>query len=332
MLGITRRLVVRAYDGYGDEKDVIIQGHVLKLSPLPRKRYRQNFLVNLFGLIRMFMVVPEAGARVLVVWNGETRETTTDRDGYYKLEWRPLKPPSPGWQEARVSCISPLPSSVVLASASCNIFIPHEYQFSFVSDIDDTFLVSHSSRLLKRLYVLFTRNARSRKAFDGVANHYRLLANASLLSEEPNPFFYVSSSEWNLYDYIREFCRKEELPRGVFLLSSLKRLRDMLKTGQGKHGTKYIRIARVMKSYARHKYVLLGDNSQQDPYIYEKIVQDFPGFVYAVYIRNVRSGKAEAARKAISSMESLGVRALLFTHSREAIAHSKMIGLVKADA
>ena len=144
-----------------------------------------------------------------------------------------------GLHEAAVTYVSESPMSVQLARSTCQVFIPLKYQFSFVSDIDDTFLISHSSHLWKRLRVLLTRNARSRQAFDGVTRHYRLLAQASKHSDKPNPFFFVSSSEWNLYDYIREFCRKEGLPRGVLLLSEMKQLHELLKTGQGRHTAKY---------------------------------------------------------------------------------------------
>ncbi|ULT45467.1 hypothetical protein KRR40_20705 [Niabella defluvii] len=50
---------------------------------------------------------------------------------------------------------------------------------------------------------MLTRNAHSRKPFDGVVAHYRALQLAQTTSDRPNPFFYVSSSEWNLYDFIK---------------------------------------------------------------------------------------------------------------------------------
>jgi phosphatidate phosphatase APP1 len=105
-----------------------------------------------------------------------------------------------------------------------NISIPFASSHALISDIDDTFLISHSSRLRRRLYVLFTKNARTRKPFEGVVNHYKLLACGNVSGKNANPFFYVSSSEWNLYDFIAEFSRRNELPKGVFLLSQLKRI------------------------------------------------------------------------------------------------------------
>src|SRR5205814_145836 len=83
-------------------------------------------------------------------------------------------------------------------------------------------------------------------------------------SNKPNPFFYISSSEWNLYDFIVEFARKNEMPAGIYLLNQLKRFTQLLKTGQGKHSGKFTRIVRIMEAFPRLRFILLGDSSQQD--------------------------------------------------------------------
>jgi phosphatidate phosphatase APP1 len=147
---------------------------------------------------------------------------------------------------------------------------------------------------------------------------------------EPNPFFYVSSSEWNLYDYIKEFCRKNALPRGVFQLAQIKRFKDLLNTGQGRHASKYIRITRILKYFPNHKYVLLGDNSQKDPEIYATVAKDFPGLIHAVYIRNIRILNDEPTKQFLKDIESRGIPCCYFKNSSEAIEHSVKIGLIGA--
>ena len=37
---------------------LVIHGHVLALSPLPRKKYRKSILNNAVALLRLFMVKP----------------------------------------------------------------------------------------------------------------------------------------------------------------------------------------------------------------------------------------------------------------------------------
>src|SRR3546814_8470770 len=68
-------------------------------------------------------------------------------------------------------------------------------------------MVSHSATIGRRLRELFIRNPRTRKTFPGTAGYYKRLSAAFTSDDRPNPFFYVSSSEWNLYDYLLETFR-----------------------------------------------------------------------------------------------------------------------------
>ena len=329
---LTNDPVVKVYHGYGNATQMIAFGHVLSLSPLARKKYRKNFWTNTFALLRSFMVVKVAGAMVRVMWNGKTYEATTAADGFFRLEWPTATEMPPGFYKVQIEYFERENEIVtVIAAGIGSIIIPNRNQFAFISDIDDTFLVSHSSNLRKRLYVLLTKNAHSRKPFDGVVNHYRLLASSFTTKENPNPFFYVSSSEWNLYDFIKEFTRKNELPEGVFLLSQLKRLAEVWKTGSTKHATKFMRIARILEAYPEQKFVLLGDDSQQDPTIYAGIVTHFPGRIVTVYLRNVYQKNIVDVRELIKKIEGAGVSVCHFKHSKYAIKHSYEVGLIEGN-
>src|SRR5687767_1396473 len=83
-LGINRLPTVKVYPGYGDQDDILIYGHVLGMSPTPRKKYSDNLLINMYSLIRLFIVRPKANALVRLEWNGEIHETRTAEDGFFK--------------------------------------------------------------------------------------------------------------------------------------------------------------------------------------------------------------------------------------------------------
>ena len=324
-LGLTREVTIKVYHGYGHAQLLNLHGHVFKFSPLPRKKYRQSFVRNTWALLRLFMVRPYADVEVVLDWNGQLLTARTDCDGFFKFEWKDERPLTQGWQPVVVQARN---GDTILARGEGHIFIPYRTQYGFISDIDDTFLISHSSNLRKRLFVLFTENARSRKPFEGVVRHYQLLAHSFTTPEAPNPFFFVSSSEWNLYDYIVEFAAINEIPRGIYLLNQLKRFNQLLKTGQNNHKTKFTRIARIMEHYPDQKFILLGDSSQQDPYIYEAIVSHFPRQVHAVYIRNVSKKNEAPVEEVLKKIEEYGIHCCFFAHSSEAIAHSQKIGLI----
>jgi phosphatidate phosphatase APP1 len=72
----------------------------------------------------------------------------------------------------------------------------------------------------------------------------------------------------------------------------------------------------------------LGDDSQQDPILYEAICKIFPITVKAIYIRQTGKHKKEKTLKALKNIESLNVAVCYFKNSSEAIEHSKSIGVI----
>jgi len=325
-LHITRKPVVRVYNGYGDEDLLLVYGHVLRQSPLPKRKFKKNFWSNSMSLLRLFMTEPYRRIKVQMDWHGVRLETETDEDGFFKFEWQSPQVTAAGWHEIEIALATGKHAGV---AGKGKVLVPFSTQYAFISDIDDTFLISHSSNLRKRLYVLFTKNARTRRPFEGVVRHYQLLAHANTTPENPNPFFYVSSSEWNLYDYILEFKRSYGLPEGVYLLSQLKRWYELGKTGQTKHSGKFVRIVRVLKEFPHQKFILLGDDTQQDPEIYSKIVEGFKDRIVCVYLRHVGRRKKPETEHFAREIRSHGVEVCYFNKSEEAIAHSQKIGLIE---
>lgn len=325
-LGLHFGLQVKVYHGYGHTEQMVIYGHVLKLGPKPPRRYRKSVVHNAIALLRLFIVKPVAGALVEMEWEGKKYSGHTDTDGFFAFKWTDDPPLRTGWHDVQVTVHSA--EGVAKNKAVGAVYVPHQTQYGFISDIDDTFLVSHSAHMGRRLKVLFTQNARSRKPFEGVVRHYQMLALGNTTPDAPNPFFYVSSSEWNLYDYILEFTGVNGLPRGVFLLNVLKEFGQIFKTGQNNHHTKFTRIVRILEAYPSQRFVLLGDSSQQDPYIYESLVRHFPGRIQAVYIRDVFEQSRAKVQEVLIKIEQAGVPYCFFKHSEEAILHSRKIGLI----
>ncbi|GAB3770081.1 hypothetical protein GCM10028818_07290 [Spirosoma horti] len=296
---------------------------------MPRQKYRDIDFINLLAVLRLFLVRPYPHALVRLRVENQTVQVMSDADGCFQVDIPLPAPLLPGWHAVRAQLISQtLAPETILAEGEGNVLLPHSSPFMCISDIDDTFLVSHSATIAKRLLVLLTENAHSRMPFDGVVSHYQLLAGANNNPHAANPFFYVSSSEWNLYDYILEFSRKNGLPKGVYRLSQLKRLSQVLKTGKGKHHTKFDRIAQILDTYPDRQFVLLGDDSQQDPIIYESVVQQYTRQIRCVYIRQIHAKHKARTMELMARIEAKGVASCYFAHSADARQHSISIGLV----
>jgi len=314
---------IKVYHGYAGEDQIHIYGHVLRVSPYKQERFTKNFWHNATSLVRLFMVEPYANAQVFTDWQGQRITTHTADDGFFHLEWKPEKPLTEGWHDIAVH----LADAGINITGQGKVFVPGRANIALVSDIDDTFLMSFSSVLRKRLYVLFTKNARARKPFEGVVKHYQMLVSGD---KEKNlrPFFYVSSSEWNLYDYISEFSQNYKIPDGIYLLNQIKSLDQLLESGQNNHTGKFVRIVRLLTAYPDKQFVLFGDDSQEDPNIYYHLAQTFPDRIRCIYIRHVRSSRLEIIKDLALKMKNEGREFYYFKHSQEAIEHSKRIGLI----
>lgn len=322
---MAKKRVLKLYRGFGHTHDMVLFGHVLD-SPLKNKAYqRTGALANLFHLLNLFMVRPVGKVPVKTIWEGQTIETVSEDDGFFWFEWQASKETTAGTHGATVYLNKEHSNNV---GAEGQIIIPHRTQYAFISDIDDTVMVSHAATGFKRLRELLFKSPLQRVVFEDVARHYQLLAMSHTIPEEPNPFFYVSSSEWNLYDYLVSFFEFNQLPQGVFLLSQIKKWYQLFKTGKTKHEGKLLRIVRLFVLFPNQKFILFGDNSQSDPSIYETLTQKYGDRIAAVYIRNVVPDHQIATQEILKIIEGRNIPTLQFTHSGEAIAHSRKIGLI----
>ncbi|MGA9638016.1 App1 family protein [Flavobacterium sp.] len=317
--------ILKLYRGYANEQELIVMGHVFK--PTNRKDY--DFLSKKFknakATINMFRIKTHANADVFLLHNNTKIHTKTLDDGYFKF-CIPLVQKDHGWIEYEVSIV--YKDKTIISKESYNR--PKEGDLGIISDIDDTFLVSYTENPLKKIYHLLFKNVTKRKIFEDVVHHYQALSLAGRKNpNEYNTFFYVSSSEWNLYRFIVKFTEIHQLPKAVLLLKDIKTsIGSFFWTGRGKkHNHKFEKIKHVLEFYPNLKYVLLGDDTQEDAYLYEAICKIFPLSIKAVYIRQT-GGSKESVTKILNNISSLNVEVCYFKDSSEAIEHSKAIGLI----
>ncbi len=318
---------IRLYHGYGHSRNVVVYGHVFKREPrLFKEKRGGGMLSNLVQLLKLFRVRTIPNARLQVLFEGQEILSKAEYDGFFKIEIHPAVHLEAGWHKVFVNLLDD--RQQIVSTGEGKIFVPHVSQYAFISDIDDTIMRSFSATIFKRLYELLSRGPGRRRLFAETAQHYNMLAHAHAAPDTPNPFFYVSSSEWNLYDYLQQVFRRHQLPEGIYLLNQIKRWNELLKSGKTGHEGKLIRIARILKAFPKQKFVLLGDNSQRDPQIYKSIADKHPEQIYAVYIRNVRSSKEQESRALLQQLEAANIHTCIFENSSEAIVHGISIGLI----
>jgi len=317
--------ILQLYRGYANEQELIVMGHVFK------RTYDYDFekknLRNAKSVINQFRIKTIKNHDVYLKYGNQEIHSKTLDDGYFKFCIPIEKQFDFGWMEYEVNI--KYESEIITAKGS---FIkPHDGNLGIISDIDDTFLVSHTRNIFKKIYILLFKNVNDRKVFKDVVPHYQALSSAGRNNkDEQNAFFYISSSEWNLYQFIVKFTKLHQLPRAVILLKDIRRgIADFFISGRGDHNHKFEKIKHVLEFYPNLKYVLLGDDSQHDPVLYERICKIFPVTVKAVYIRQTGKNQKEATKAILKNLENLEVSVCYFKDSSEAIMHSKSIGIIK---
>ena len=324
---MNKSVSVKIYHGYGHKHNLVVYGHVFKKRAKTSQIYSNNIFVNIIHLLKLFILKPYPLVNIRLQFFDQTIYNKTEKDGFFKFEWEALHDVEAGWHFVKVEALDE--NNQVLATNEGKVYVPHITQYAFISDIDDTVMISHSATIGRRLRELFIKNPHTRKTFPDASSHYQQLALSHTEKNQPNPFFYVSSSEWNLYDYLVETFKFNKLPDGAFLLNTLKRWSDLIKTGKTGHEGKLLRVMRILDAFPNQKFIFFGDNSQQDPFIYASIVEKYPKNIEAVYIRNIRPEKENETRKLLQKIEAKNVCACLFKNSNEAIEHSKKIGLIQ---
>lgn len=317
--------ILKLYRGYANEQELIVMGHVFKPTQKNDYDFQDKNFKNASSIIGMYRMKTWSNADIYLKHNQKTIHTRTLKDGYFKF-CIPLGQDNYGWVEYEVSLNY---KNETICSREYYIR-PKVDHLGIISDIDDTFLVSYTLNPLRKLYHLLFRNVNRRKIFEDVTVHYQALSQSGRDNhQELNTFFYVSSSEWNLYRFIVKFTEIHQLPKAVLLLKDIKTsLTQFFWTGRGGHNHKFEKIKHILEFYPNLKYVLIGDDSQEDPLLYEAIAKIFPLTIQAIYIRQTAEHKKAKVLKTLQNLESLSVEVCYFKKSKEAIAHSKKIGLI----
>jgi len=328
-LGLTAPVKIIPYRGYGNEQQLVIMGRVVEDRPVGIPKQTDPWWQNVKAMYRRFVIDEIPGVCIRVTVQEECAETTTDRFGYFQVTM-----PAPGRMETSGSWV---PVELELLNNVCGdqggvraqghvLMGSARSRFGIISDVDDTIIHTNATDFWKMARITVLKNVLTRVPLPGVSRFYRALERNEA-GEAVNPFFYVSSSAWNLYDLMKDFLDLHDIPAGPILMRDL-RLDDnkFIKSG---HEHKLEKIESIMRMCCELPFVLIGDAGQDDPVIYREIVRRRPHQVLAIYIRAVgKERRNQRVRKMIGESRDADVPMLLVEEADEAIAHAESIGLI----
>lgn len=185
------------------------------------------------------------------------------------------------------------------------IFNCSDSPIAVISDIDDTILVSHTASLWKRVgTMLFTSPAKRRS----VSFTKTIL---DFVNEKKGRIFFVSKSESNLFGMITSFILKHKIPLGTLFLTPYLRYNQLLNPKKG-IDFKELSIRSILNDSHGQKFVLIGDDTQNDMVVYGKIAAQFPDRIVKVYIRKTRKNLLGNKKEQLNKLHNLAVPYLYF--------------------
>jgi phosphatidate phosphatase APP1 len=121
------------------------------------------------------------------------------------------------------------------------------------------------------------------------------------------------------------------VPLGPMILRDWGLTRDGLSPGANR-GHKLEAIRRILDTYPKLPFLLLGDSSEQDPEIYSEVVSLYPGRIPAVYIRNVSRDleRPQAIRRLAARVLEAGSTLVLANDTVSAARHAARRGYIAA--
>lgn len=302
---------IESYDGHGSGTRAVVRGRVFD-DPMPGEAVEGERVRDAFRrTVRGFLTTELPAVVLRVEVGGAVTTTITDDDGYFRAELEGARLVAP-WTEGRVTLAASY-RGISTADTPVRVRVSDERAtLGVISDVDDTVLVTGVQRTLTMLRQTLAGSALTRTTFDGAPELYRALARG-----DRNPFWYVSSSPWNLHGFIVGFLAHRLFPAGPVLL------RDLV-TG----GHKRDRIDEVLTLHPDLGFVLIGDSGEHDPEIYAETVRRHPGRILAVCIREVRLDPGDGRVEAVTDAWDRTVPFLLAPDSAAMASFLRGLGLI----
>jgi phosphatidate phosphatase APP1 len=283
--------LIQGYIGYDTPDYIVFRGRILTAERRNAPKPTQNRCMNFRQMLALFAT--DEVAEVRIAAGGV--EALSDEEGYFTL----LLPRPNGrelWWEVEAHLPDHPPVKAVLAA---QITAP-DAQFGIISDIDDTVLETGAYSLARNLWTSLTGNALTRHVFPDSVQLIRTL------HADRNPVFFVSSSPWNMFQFLQSIFARFDLPRAPMFLRDLGLSETQFITGtHGDH--KGASIDAILSANPTLPFVLVGDTGQHDAHVYLDAHRRHPGRIARVLLREPGPGPDDQSRIAIDTLRQEGV-------------------------
>jgi len=268
---------------FGNSNQLVAEGRILEKHEHSPSKESDGFVENFWRTLRLLINDEEEYAKVDLVIDGRYFSQLADEEGYFRFEVL-LK-------DERVDSIKKLllKSEGAEMDVGCSLFLPtSKKRIAIISDFDDTVIVSDVTDKPKLLVNLFTKNIIQREIVNGMNEFYK-----KTLAVDDNdstvPLFFVTGSPRQIQPMIEEFLDYHGFPSRIVFTKKLNGDDNDPLLDQFRY--KANKIETIIKMLPEIKFVLVGDDGEQDPEVYDYFQQRYPDQVDSVFIRQVVKDK-----------------------------------------
>lgn len=269
------------YRGIANENELLTHGHLFKKYGLIDPHPGHHWFNNLQQAFLRYTLKPMPNTEVEIKFRGNIYQTTSNARGFFRCRFSCDDLPEAGWHpyQYRFSGTEDWESGEFHATDA--------HSTGVISDIDDTVLVSYSTVAIRKFFLIVIQNAYTRSPFPFMERWFDRLG-ALNDGAAPKDYFYVSDSEWNLYDFLRDFFEIHDVPKGSFFLKELRvGFRELLFGRRVPTTSKLERIRMIFNFYDQKPFILVGDSGQLDLSVYAQVVKEYPDRVKGIMIRDL---------------------------------------------
>jgi phosphatidate phosphatase APP1 len=272
------------YSGYASGDHARVLGRVVlapaKVDPSARR--------GVAGWRRL-LTLESPGTEVQIEFGGTTTTARSDSAGIVDAELQLDGPVQPDVDHATLR----LPGRSQI-SAHVHHISAEEVR-GVICDIDDTVWITGISHPVKAVWRTLRGTSSTRRSVPGMA---RLLRAAVDGHVHPG-VVYLSNGPWNFVGPVTRFLKKHGFPPGAILMTDWGvRPHQWFRDGSEHKSSS---LARLMKDLPNVRWVLVGDDGEHDPALYDEVLEAHPDRVAAIALRQVRPGETSGSDQSSGS-------------------------------
>lgn len=271
-----RSAVIQIYHGFGTPGEACVWGRVLEDKGKRRPKPGDSWYRKVKGNYRALESdeLPHAELEILVL--DRKLRTRADKEGLFEVKVKGPVPEGTHEVNARFIADDDGKERKFRVEGGKLLVWPARPGVAVISDIDDTVLQTGVGSKVKMAIRVVSTSALDLKTFAGAPALYRVWARRGY------PIVFVSGSPVNLYPKLTRFLEHTRFPIAPLMLKDFG-LKDL--TAQKKY--KLAHIATVVRLLPGYRFILVGDDGEQDPEIYQEVKQRYKGRVELVLIHKV---------------------------------------------